>query len=124
MQHSVTHRLIKRSLFKACDSFAMEPPIIKKVTDKKYTRKILDYGMTIGIERTPKGRIWNCWVGGGDNADAFFLLAWSDNDGKKWSDTKFVIDPHNNTLPFKRRTIVGQLWTDPLGRLWLLWIRP
>lgn len=109
----------QESLFKACDSFAMEPPIIKKVTDKKYTRKILDYGMTIGIERTPKGRIWNCWVGGGDNADAFFLLAWSDNDGKKWSDTKFVIDPHNNTLPFKRRTIVGQLWTDPLGRLWL-----
>jgi len=110
------------NLFTLCDSLAMETPIIRPFTraDKsKYSVKTLDYGMTIGIERTPKGRIWNCFVGGGDNADAFFLLNWSDDGGKKWTDVKFIIDPHSDGHPLKRRTIVGQLWTDPKGRLWL-----
>ena len=75
--------------------------------------------MSLRTNRHLRGRIWNCFVGGGDNADAYFLLHWSDNDGKTWSDTKFIIDPHRDDLPFKRRTIVGQLWTDPIGRLWL-----
>jgi len=111
-----------KTMLALCDSLAMQTPVIRRMTmaDKaKYSVRKLDYGMTIGIERTPKGRIWNCFVGGGDNADAFFLLNWSDNDGKKWSDVKFIIDPHDANLPFKRRTIVGQLWTDPHGRLWL-----
>lgn len=111
-----------QDLFRICDSLAMQPPVIREMTkvDKaKYSVKNLDYGMTIGIERTPKGRIWNCFVGGGDNADAFFVLNWSDNGGKKWSDVKYIIDPHDDSLPLKRRTIVGQLWTDPEGRLWL-----
>lgn len=100
----------------------MEPPVIQKMNKqlkKKYGQKALNYAMTIGIEQTPKGRIWNCFVGGGDNADAYFLLNWSDNGGKTWTDIQYVIDPHRADLPFKRRTIVGQLWTDPLGRLWL-----
>ncbi|MCG4736526.1 glycoside hydrolase [Bacteroides intestinalis] len=97
----------------------MIPPLVNTNPGKKYNAKNLDYGMTIGIERTPGGRIWACWVGGGDNANAFFVLAWSDDEGKKWTKTKVVIDPHDESLPLKRRTIVGQLWTDPLGRLWL-----
>ncbi len=84
-----------------------------------YDYERLDYGMTIGIERTPKGRIWACWVGGGDNEDAFFVLNTSDDNGKTWSKPRVVIDPHDPALGEKRRTIVGNLWTDPLGRLWL-----
>jgi len=30
-----------------------------------------------------------------------------------------VIDPHNPALDQKRRTIVGNLWLDPTGKLWL-----
>ena len=111
-----------QDVYSICDSLGMAPPLITPLTKQnksKYSLKNLDYGMTIGIELTPKCRIWNCFVGGGDNADAYFLLHWSDNDGKTWSDTKFIIDPHRDDLPFKRRTIVGQLWTDPIGRLWL-----
>src|SRR5690554_4330220 len=106
-------------LIRLADSLAMVPPTIDTNPGKEYHVENLDYGMTIGIERTPGGRIWSCWVGGGDNADAFFVLAWSDNEGEDWTNTKVVIDPHDTSLPLKRRTIVGQLWTDPLGRLWL-----
>ena len=41
--------------------------------------------------------------------------------GYTWTDSKFVIDPHSESLPCARRTIVGQLWTDPLGRLWFFY---
>lgn len=112
-------QMSKPELYALCDSLSMVPPTIDTRPDKRYMARNLDYGMTIGIERTPKGRIWNCCVAGGDNADAFFLLTWSDNDGHTWSKTKVVVDPHDARLPLKRRTIVGQLWTDPLGRLWL-----
>lgn len=107
------------ALMQWADSVGMVPPLINTKPHKKYNAANLDYGMTIGIERTPKGRIWACWVGGGDNADGFFVMAWSDNDGKKWSKTKVVVDPHHPDDPLKRRTLVGQLWTDPKGRLWL-----
>lgn len=108
-----------KELYRICDSLVYVPPVIRKNPEEKYLTKNLDYGMTIGIERTPKGRIWCCKCGGGDNADSYFVLNWSDNGGKKWTDTKFVVDSHDDSYPFKRRTIVGQLWTDPKGRLWL-----
>ena len=116
-----THTVVAQNqeLIRISDSLAMIPPLVNTNPGKNYNAKNLDYGMTIGIERTPGGRIWACWVGGGDNANAFFVLAWSDDEGKKWTKTKVVIDPHDESLPLKRRTIVGQLWTDPLGRLWL-----
>lgn len=97
----------------------MELPVLNLNPLPKYAYEKLDYGMTIGIERTTKGRIWACWVGGGDNEDAFFVLNTSDDNGKTWSDPKMVIDPHDPSLVSKRRTIVGALWLDPDGKLWL-----
>ena len=88
---------------------------------ERYMQRNLDYGMTIGIERTRGGRIWVCWVAGGDDSDAYFLLAWSDDGGDTWTDTKAVIDPHDKRLSENRRTIVGNLWCDPDGRLWLFY---
>lgn len=106
---------------KMMDALSMEPPQIQTEFDARYKVENLDYGMTIGVEQTPGGRIWNCFVGGGDNEAAYFVITWSDDDGKTWTDSKYVIDPHDDSLPFARRTIVGQLWTDPLGRLWLFY---
>lgn len=100
-------------------SEALEIPVINTKPLPQYNYDRLDYGMTIGIERTEKGRIWACWVGGGDNEDAFFVLSTSDNNGKSWSAPRMVIDPHSSKLEEKRRTLVGALWLDPLGRLWL-----
>lgn len=101
------------------DAAAMETPMINTSPLPDYQYDRLDYAMTIGIERTPHGRIWACWVAGGDNEDAFFVLNTSEDRGETWSEPKVVIDPHLPSLEKKRRTLVGNLWTDPAGRLWL-----
>jgi len=98
---------------------ALEPPTINTSPLPEYDYDRLDYAMTIGIERTSKGRIWACWVGGGDNDDAFFVLSTSDDKGESWSKPRVVIDPHDSRLLSKRNVIVGNLWLDPTGRLWL-----
>ncbi len=107
---AVTPALLERGL---------EPPRLNTTPLPQYGYDRLDYGMTIGIERTPGGRLWACWVGGGDSEKGFFVLAASDDDGATWSDPRLVIDPHSTDLPCARRTLVGTLWTDPIGRLWL-----
>lgn len=98
---------------------ALIPPTL--ITDPlpRYGYDRLDFGMTIGIERTRGGRLWACWVGGGDSQEGYFVLATSDDDGETWSDPRLVIDPHDDSHPLPRRTLVGNLWLDPKGRLWL-----
>ncbi len=61
---------------------ALIPPRLNTSPLPHYDYDRLDYGMTIGIERTPKGRLWACWVAGGDSPKAFFVLATSDDDGE------------------------------------------
>jgi hypothetical protein len=99
---------------------ALIPPELNTSPLPKYDYDRLDYGMTIGIERTPGGRLWACWVAGGDSPKAFFVLATSDDDGETWSKPRLVIDGHSDNLPVDRSILVGNLWTDPLGRLWLI----
>lgn len=98
---------------------ALIPPRLNTSPLPQYDCDRLDYGMTIGIERTPKGRLWACWVAGGDSPKAFFVLATSDDDGETWSKPRLVVDAHSKNLPMDRSVLVGNLWTDPLGRLWL-----
>ncbi len=98
---------------------ALVPPVVNTSPLPEYGYNKLDYGMTIGIERTPGGRLWACWVGGGDSPDAFFVLASSDDEGASWSDPRVVLDSHEEGLGEKRSILVGNLWTDPKGRLWL-----
>jgi hypothetical protein len=98
---------------------ALIPPQLNTAPLPKYDYDKLDYGMTIGIERTPRGRLWACWVAGGDSPKAFFILATSDDDGETWSKPRLVVDAHSPDLPMDRSILVGNLWTDPLGRLWL-----
>lgn len=109
------------ALSRICDSLDMQVPFIDDSPAEKYLKAGQDYGMTIGIAFTPGGRIWNCVVGGGDNAKAYFVMNWSDDGGRTWTDNKYVIDPHDESHPLKRRTLVGNLWTDPRGRLWLFY---
>ncbi|QDV69169.1 hypothetical protein Poly24_28840 [Rosistilla carotiformis] len=99
---------------------ALVPPTMNTSPLPEYGYDRLDYGMTIGIERTPGGRLWACWVAGGDSPEAYFVLASSDDDGQTWSDPQFVLDSHDPALPMDRSILVGNLWTDPIGRLWLI----
>ncbi len=57
---------------------------------------------------------------GGDSPKAFFVLATSDDRGATWSKPRLVVDSHSPALPMDRSILVGNLWTDPLGRLWLI----
>ena len=107
-------------LMRQIAGLALVPPKLNISPLPQYDYDRLDYGMTIGIERTPKGRLWACWVAGGDSPKAFFVLATSDDDGETWSKPRLVVDAHSKTLPMDRSVLVGNLWTDPLGRLWLI----
>lgn len=109
----------ERDWFRICDSLDMQVPVIDDSPSARYLKACQDYAMTIGIAVTPGGRIWNCVVGGGDSAKAYFVMNWSDDGGRTWTDNKYVIDPHDESLPLRRRTLVGNLWTDPRGRLWI-----
>ena len=108
-----------RAMEKIADA-ALVPPVLNTSPLPEYGYDRLDYGMTIGIERTRGGRLWACWVAGGDSPKAFFVLATSDNDGETWSNPRLVVDSHSPELPRPRSILVGNLWTDPLGRLWLI----
>ncbi|MCA9043599.1 MAG: hypothetical protein KDA69_04715, partial [Planctomycetaceae bacterium] len=115
-QETTVERLARiREMEKVAD-FALETPKLNTSPLPEYGYDQLDYGMTIGIERTPKGRLWACWVAGGDSPEAFFVLATSDDDGAHWSNPRLVVDTHSPELPRLRSTLVGNLWTDPLGR--------
>jgi hypothetical protein len=113
-------RAFEKDVMRRIADFALIPPKMNTSPLPKYDYDKLDYGMTIGIERTPKGRLWACWVAGGDSPKAFFVLASSDDDGETWSKPRLVVDAHSKNLPMDRSTLVGNLWTDPLGRLWLI----
>lgn len=112
-------RAFELSVMRRVADLALIPPKLNTAPLPKYDYDQLDYGMTIGIERTPKGRLWACWVAGGDSPKAFFVLATSDDNGETWSKPRLVVDTHSPTLPMDRSILVGNLWTDPSGRLWL-----
>jgi predicted neuraminidase len=94
------------------------PPRLNTNPLPKYDYDQLDYGMTIGIARTPKGRLWAAWVGGEDGPKSFMVAATSDDNGETWSKPRLVIDCLSPKLPLPRSVIVGNLWTDPTGKLW------
>jgi hypothetical protein len=113
-------RAFELDVMRRIADFALIPPKLNTAPLPDYDYDKLNYGMTIGIERTPKGRLWACWVAGGDSPKAFFVLATSDDDGETWSKPRLVVDTHSKNLPMDRSVLVGNLWTDPLGRLWLI----
>jgi hypothetical protein len=99
----------------------LEPAEINFNPGPEYSEDQQDYTMVIGMDRTPKGRLWAAWVGGGDNPLAYFLVASSDDDGKTWSHPRMVIRPGRTATGLNRSVIVGNLWTDPNGKLWLFY---
>ena len=85
-------RAYERDTLRRVADLALIPPVLNTSPLPQYDYDKLDYGMTIGIERTPKGRLWACWVAGGDSPKAFFVLAASDDDGETWSKPRLVVD--------------------------------
>lgn len=109
------------SVPKSILDLTLEPANINHQPGPEYAPQNQDYAMVIGIDRTPGGRLWAAWVGGGDNPLAYFIIASSDNDGKTWSHPRMVIRPGLTPTGLHRSVIVGNLWTDPTGKLWLFY---
>lgn len=97
---------------------SLAPPAINTAPGSEYDDRVRVGNMIIGIERTPGGRLWACWVGNGDSPNGFLMLATSDDGGATWSKPRVVIDPTDPPGAPQRRSLVGNLWTDPKGRLW------
>jgi hypothetical protein len=95
------------------------PPDINYAPGPEYAAEKLGFAMSEGLERSKNGRLWVFWIAGGDSEMAYGLLAYSDNDGKTWTHPVMAIHPAQepNVPPY--RILVGNLWTDPQGRLWL-----
>ena len=103
---------------KAWLDLSLEPPVIHTKPGPEYDDAVRTGNMVLGMDRTPRGRLWAAWVGNGDNPNGFFMLASSDDGGAKWSKPRVVIDPTDPPNAPQRRALVGNLWSDPLGRLW------
>lgn len=98
---------------------ALVPPEVNHSPGEEYFDENRDYNMVIGTDQTPGGRIWAAWVSGADGPEGYFVVASSDDRGQSWSKPRLVIDPSNHPSGLTRRTLVGNFWTDPKGRLWL-----
>ncbi len=98
---------------------ALIPPEINTSPLPEYDYDTQDYVMSLTIERSPKGRIWAAWIGECDCPRSFLLAATSDDNGETWSKPRLVIDGRSPSLPIPRTVIIGNFWTDPLGKLWL-----
>jgi len=99
----------------------LEPVEINFNPGPEYSDENRDYAMVIGMDRSPGGRLWAAWVAGGDSEKGFFVVSSSDDDGETWSSPRIVIDPPNPSEDIRMRTLVGNFWTDPRGRLWLFY---
>lgn len=108
----------RQELRKTADA-TLEAPELNTSPGPGYAIANLDYGMTIGIERTPGGRLVAAWIGGEDGPGAYMLVSRSDDDGFTWTDPILMINGQSDELPFERSVIIGNLWTDPKGKLWL-----
>ena len=124
--HHATAAEIPNILTREFLDLSLEAPVINTKPGPEYADEVRMGNMIIGLDRTPKGRLWAAWVGNGDNANGFFMLASSDDGGKTWGKARVVIDPADGThdvngtkVKYTRRSLVGNLWTDPQGRLWL-----
>ena len=74
--------------------------------------------MILGMDRTPKGRIWGCWTGTGDKP-GYFLLATSNDGGRRWSKPRLAVGAMVEKGQRLSGALVGNVWNDPRGRLWL-----
>lgn len=71
------------------------------------------------MERTPGGRLFSVFYSGGigEGNGNFIVLAQSDDDGQSWQEPVIVIRHPDEQM----RVFDPNVWTDPLGRLWVSW---
>lgn len=105
-------------LLKEPAGLALQPPKIQTDFPYRYWPEVDDYTMSAGFTRTQGGRIFLSWFGVEDGPGAVMLTTYSDDDGRTWREPLYLID-HGLTKDYVHiSALVGNLWTDPLGRVW------
>ncbi|MHB8903275.1 MAG: sialidase family protein, partial [Thermoguttaceae bacterium] len=104
----------------AIDGLAAVPPVVNFQPGPEYADSARMFQGIPSLERSPKGRLWAVWYGGGVTEDQhnYILAVTSADDGANWSGLKFVIDPDRQGPV---RAFDPCPWLDPNGRLWLFW---
>lgn len=99
---------------------AASPPPVNFQAGPEYADKVRMFQGIPSLERSPNGRLWATWYGGGVTEDRhnYIMLVTSGDDGRTWSDLKLVIDPDRDGPV---RAFDPCPWLDPQGRLWLFW---
>lgn len=98
---------------------ALQAPTLNPHVPLRFHPEVDDYTMSCGMARTPGGRIWLAWFAGGDDARAVIVMAASDDDGRTFSEPRFILDAGYAPGGIHLSTVVGNLWTAPDGRLFL-----
>jgi len=96
----------------------LEPPRIRPFDEPELLPERNNFVMSSGVARTPGGRLWLAWFGGEDGPKAYLLMASSDDDGRSWSEPRYIIKEPLSPHGFDRSVLGGNLWTAPDGKLW------
>ena len=83
----------------------------------KYAVEAQTITQITALETTAKGRLWASVLCGGDGADGFLSLVYSDSKGEKWSNTIVALDAREEKLSVRN----GVLWLSPKSELWLFY---
>jgi hypothetical protein len=99
---------------------AAKTPVVNSAPGPEYADAVRMFQGIPSLERSPGGRLWATWYGGGVTEDHhnYIMLVTSGDDGKTWTDLKLVIDPDREGPV---RAYDPCPWLDPTGRLWLFW---
>jgi predicted neuraminidase len=97
---------------------ALQPVAPDLIPGPQYESRNRHWQGIPSLERAVDGRLYATWYSGGETEDPdnYVLVVRSDDGGESWSEPLLVIDP-----PGRVRAFDSNLWTDPMGRLWLFW---
>ena len=83
----------------------------------KYGIAALERTQLTALETTAKGRLWASVLCGGDGANGFLTLAYSDDKGAQWVEPILALDARDEKLAVRN----GMLWYSPKGEMWLFY---
>ena len=99
------------------------PPVVDTCPDQAtYGFDRLSFAMNAGMAQTAGGRLYATWIAGEDGPGAFMVGSWSDDGGRTWTGTKFVVGRKEPIASIGRARIfrsvlIGNVWFAPDGTL-------
>ena len=122
-------RASERAAVRGVLDLELVPPVVNTAPDPAaYGFDQLDFAMNGGMAQTAGGRLYAVWFAGADGPDAFMVGSWSDDGGRTWGGTKFVVGqkepiaqlgfdraPAGSRL--YRSVLIGDIWFAPDGTL-------